>query len=171
MKIPFSKFKLFLIFLMSLGFVAVGFLMLQAEPRPKFPVWVLRPTGVAGVLFGAVAAVFIIVKFFSSKTGLTFTETGFYDNSSLASLGFVEWKDVSSVKPLIINKQKMIRLQIKPQKIPEYVKKIKNPIRRKLVEKNIYSFGYCISANLLAIKFEKLQELMQNEYQNFKNKS
>lgn len=126
---------------------------------------VVKGIGVLGVLFFGTTGIFGFKKLFDKKVGLKIDSNGITDNSNASSIGLIEWIDITD----IITKQVMSTkfLLIKTSNPEKYIAKAKNGMIAKLMRSNMkmYQTPLSITSNTLKYDFEKLEKLIQTEFQ------
>lgn len=100
---------------------------------------------------------------------MVINKQGVTDNSSALSIGFIPWADVQEIKILkLMSERFLLFILNNPQ---DYLKKVKNPIRRNTMKINqkLYGSPFSISSNLLQITFNELKELLQKKRNEYKS--
>lgn len=178
-EIPLSKKKLVLSMLGCIVFIAVGgwFFVNPSSVRVENLIvrQILRnPTAIA--LIGMIAILFFgwimivcIAKFRDKTPGLVITKDGFTDNSSGVSAGDVLWTDVMEIKEINESNQKFLMFVVKNPEM--YIDRQQSLFNKKAMQANHKIFGspVFISSNALACDFNKLKNLMENQFKNFRN--
>ena len=111
----------------------------------------------------------MIQKISEKKAGLVINKQGVTDNSSALSIGFIPWADVQEIKILkVMSERFLLFILNNPQ---DYLKKVKNPIRRNTMKINqkLYGSPFSISSSLLQITFNELKELLQEKRNEYKS--
>ena len=171
--IPLSKKKMFLTLLGSIVFVGVGLWFLTSPPETIH--WLYGNSnfifglGLISAIFFGIIAVSMIQKISEKKAGLVINKQGVTDNSSALSIGFIPWADVQQIKVLkVMSERFLLFILNNPQ---DYLKKVKNPIRRNTMKINqkLYGSPFSISSNLLQINFDELKELLQKKRNEYKS--
>ena len=175
-EIPLSKNKLFLGIGGSVLFVILGlWLFLNEDSFQEHSFRLLRNpmvakvVGVLGILFFGMTCVFGIKKLFDKKVGLIIDSSGITDNSNASSVGLIEWNDITDIKTKQVMSTKFLMINVSnPEK---YIEKAKNGLRAKLMRSNMKMYGtpLSITSNTLKYNFEKLEQLIQTEFEKNKN--
>lgn len=123
--------------------------------------------GIIGLVTFSFFLFFISYKLFKKNTGIYFDKTGFFDNSSGTSAGFVKWEDVMKIDEAKVANQRFVLVLVKNPE--DYVKRQKSFMKRKLMASNMsfYHFPIMISANHLQINYDKLLELMKSQFEKY----
>ncbi len=114
-------------------------------------------------------AIILLKHLLDNKSGLIISKRGIVDNSSLLSIGFISWSDISDIKISNINNQKsVIFIFNNPQ---DYIKSVSNKLKRKVMEMNYKDTGYPISITTRSLKtsYRNLQELLTTQMNNYKS--
>ncbi len=123
MEIRSTKTKLILLFLggilMTLCSVAVLYSAIEyMNYKPEYSTIISRNKELAlivsiiGILFFVVATIYVVLNFFKDKPVLSIGEDGFIDNSTMAAIGFISWKEIKSISLLHIGKLTMIGVEL-----------------------------------------------------------
>ena len=120
--------------------------------------------GVVSVIFFGTCAIFIGLKLFDKKVGLTINETGIIDNSNATSIGLIDWKDIIGVDKIEVTSTKI--LIIKTDVPDKYIERAKNRLAKRAMKANNKMYGSPISiiSNSLKIKSQELEELITSEF-------
>lgn len=158
--------KNILLLLGSMVFTIIGILFIlypnefhrRSISNPEF----VTIIGITGVTFFGLGTIFLLLKLFDKKPGLIIDETGITDNTSLLSIGLIQWKDIKGIESVTINKSHL--LFIKVHNPSDYISKGKTYIKRLAMKVNskMYSSPISISASTLDIKFKDLQRLLRH---------
>lgn len=127
----------------------------------------IRIIGILALVFFSVCLLYISIKLFDKKKGLTIDHTGITDNSSYVSNGLINWKDINSISIKTVKSTSFLLIFVKNPE--DYIAKEKN-IKAFLMKANYKMYGtpICISSNSLKINFEDLRNIVETEFQ--KNK-
>ncbi len=104
-----------------------------------------------------------IKKLFDKRIGLIVDRDGITDNTNAASVGLINWTDITGIKTEQIMSTKFLLIYTSnPDKYLERVKGLK----RKLMQGNMKMYGTPLSipSNTLKYNFDKLEKLII-EYQ------
>ena len=157
-KIPLSKFKLVLLLLASLVFVAGGVLFIinpstytdsGINHHPKTEISVV---GYACVIFFGMGVVVFIIKLFDNKPGLLVDKNGVMINpgSGSFSSSFVNWSDIDRFGIIDISRTKLIAIYLKnPEK---FIESQTNSFKRKLASFSYKNYGTPISITTSSLK-------------------
>lgn len=170
-EIELSKKRLILLFLSSLGFVAVGFWFVFSPPVMEdsflgHPA-ALAAIGAITILLFGLAAILIGRKIPDTSPGLIITNEGITDNSSGTSIGFIAWKDIIAINSKLIGSQTFILITVNnPQ---DYINRTTSKIKKKVYQSTYKTHGtpLTISAIALAIKTPELVKLLQDQLSAF----
>jgi len=170
-EIPLSKNKLFLIIGGSLLFVVLGiWLVANAAGFQEHSMGLLRNpfvvkgVGISGIVFFGFTTIYGIRKVFDKKVGLLIDSKGITDNSNASSIGLIEWNDISEIKTQQVMSTKFLLINVvNPEK---YIGKATSGMKARLMRANMKMYGtpLSITSNTLKFDFEKLEELIQSEY-------
>ncbi len=166
-EIPLSKNKLILAIGGSLLFVVLGiWLFVSAASFEQNSIRLLRNplvvqgAGVLGILcFGAFAVVGI-KKLFDKNIGLSIDAHGVTDNSSAASVGFIDWNDVTRIETQQVMSTKFLLLHVQdPEKC---IARASGAVKAKLMRSNTQMYGapIAIASNTLKCDFAELERLI-----------
>ena len=176
--IELSKTKISLGILGSFAFVIAGVWLLTQDAESirtssGFRLFFNNPAVAYGLGFLSIAvfgilALFFFRKLFNKEPGLIFNSSGFVDNASSASAGFIPWSEVLGSQVFEMQRQKMLVIMVTdPQK---YVDR-GSAIKRKLNQANFNMVGSPISISATALKtnFSELQSLFDEYQQKYGN--
>ncbi len=165
-EIPLSKFKMVVLLLGSLLFVALGILMLLNAERMQTqtfgPIWVMG-FGVLGTLFFGAIAISVARKLFSKKAGLIIDAKGISDNSSGVSAGFIPWEAILGIRTVQVMTTKFLLIDIKEPNM--YLKKMRG-MKLQAMRANFKKYGTPISISSAALKydFRQLEQLLIEQF-------
>lgn len=166
-EIPLSKSKLVLPLIGSLLFVLIGILFFTNTELFTLegllaPVTV-RVIGATEIAFFGLGAVLIIMKLFDQKIGLKIDQSGITDNSSLTSVGLIDWEDIEEISADKVVSTKF--LVIKTRNPAKYLDRAPNAVARKALKDNHNMCGspVTIISTSLKIKFDDLEKLLREE--------
>ncbi len=173
-EIPLGKKKITILIIGSALFVVGGIWMaLDAEKFIPNIFGIDNPStirfwGISGIVFFGLAMIYGITKLFDKKAGLILNADGITDNTNAASIGLIEWTDITGIRTEQIMSTKFLLIDIEePEK---YIKKAKNKMRAKLMKANWNSYGtpLSITSNTLKYNFEELEKLIRLEFEKIK---
>ncbi len=172
-RIALSKRKLIFAFIGSMIFVALGIqFVLKPEKYVSFlfrSVEIINAVGYASLIFFGLCLIYIFYKAFDKKPGLIINESGITDNSNFTSVGLIEWTEIIGIRTQQVMSTKFILIDVlNPEKfIP------KNRFKASLMKANLKMYGTPISitSNSLSFNFDKLEKLLQTEFDKYNNKS
>lgn len=117
-RIALSKGKIVLLTLLGCGFVALGVWMVSmdaqtiaAQRRFNMP-WLVYGIGLLAIVFFGFCTLIGIKKLVDSKPGLILGKSGFADNSSGVSSGFVPWSAVLDIREEAIHGQRFVLVMV-----------------------------------------------------------
>lgn len=177
-RIPLSKNKIVKLLIFSLIFVAAGLWILIAQPQTSNfifnNVWLKNIAGGMSTIMGIAGTFYFSRKLADSQPGLVIDNEGFTDNSSAVALGKIYWRDViaveeKAIQASIASKQYFVTILLKN---PEtYINRYPDGIRKKMMLMNLKYSGtpVNISANSLKISFTELKQLLQQQFDAFRN--
>lgn len=170
MEIRLNKNRILLLLFASLAFVLTGALF--AIYPEKFIGWrissseVVFSLGIICLVFFGFGFIFSIYKLFDSKPGLTISERGILENTTIFNFGMVEWNDIKEFN-LIKNKNSTLLLVevINPDKYLERNSRLK----REIAKSNLKYFGTPVQINckVLKIKPEELLDKLESELKKY----
>jgi hypothetical protein len=165
-RIPLSKFKISLLLIGSLLFVAASLCMIIFHVETFFfrNKNVIIFIGVCGVLFFGVTTLFALRKLLDTKPGIIIDKNGIIDNSNSTSLGVIKWSDISEIKIDSINGKKVLVILVNNP--DDYIQRDTNAFTRKALEVNYkyLSTPIVISTATLNCRFEDLVEIVQSKF-------
>lgn len=168
-KIPLSKNKIALLFLLTLLFVFLG-IWFASNPekfitgiieKPNF----IRIAGIVSVVFFGSCSAFIGKKLLDKKAGLIIDKNGITDNSNATSVGLIQWTDITGIREIQEYSQKFIILDVSNP--DHYIDLKKNSIGKMATKANHATYGSPISitANSLKIDYKELKSLLEQQYE------
>jgi hypothetical protein len=162
--IHFSVWKIFrMLLLCGLG-LALGYWIVHASFSPLIstrPPFIIVIAGYVVLISSLLALVLLTVPLMQGGPALELDDRGFNDHSGAASLGFVEWTDIASIRLWVSGSQRALCLRLKdPDK---YVPAI-GPIKRTMLRlsRKIGPGEIALGSMLLAIRFEQLEALVKS---------
>ena len=168
-EIQLSKTKNLLLLIGSTVFVVLGTLFIMNPEQFQSPLFrnpeTIRIAGIAAVAFFGLCSVFIAIKLFDKKVGLTIDQNGITDNSNATSVGLIEWADITNIGTVQVASTKILMLETdKPEK---YIERAKNGISKRAMKANHKMYGSPISiiSNSLKIKYDELENLIRDEFE------
>ncbi|PTB95733.1 hypothetical protein C9994_10450 [Marivirga lumbricoides] len=168
-EIQLSKTKILLLLIGATAFFVLGIIFILHPEQVKSPIFrntdVIRIAGIVSVAFFGLCLVFIAMKLFDKKVGLTIDQNGITDNSNATSVGLIEWADITGIGRVQIASTKILMLETdKPSK---YIEKAKNGISKRALKANHKMYGSPISiiSNSLKIKYDDLEKLISEEFE------
>lgn len=167
-QIPSSKLKLSLLLLGSILFVVVGISFIlhpsdfKGQPLRNRPEWLIMTVGYSSVIFFGGCGIAIISRVFSSKPGLLIDSNGI-TIPGVFFTDFVSWNMIKKFDVINISRTKLVLIYLK--KPNDYIKKISNPIARKLAQFSLNSSGtpLSISSNGLKCNTNELLTFLQEK--------
>ena len=159
-----SKKKIVLLLLGACGFVAIGVFMLVRDDasirsaRGMNNPMLVHGLGLLAIVFFGTFALVGLKKLFKREPALILNNSGFVDNASSVSAGFIPWSDVVGARIVEMQRQKMLVIDVRdPQ---EYIAR-GNALKQTLNKANHNLVGSPISipANVLAVNFSELTTL------------
>ncbi len=128
----------------------------------------VKVVGILNILIGAIW-IGVLIKNLLKKVGLTISKRGITDNSTLTSIGLIEWNDITdiAIKQIMFTKVLCVYTTT-PEK---YINKSKNKIQEKLMRNAIKNYGTPIAINLNSLKYDcyELEKLVKKELMKNKN--
>ncbi|MGH1385481.1 STM3941 family protein [Kordia sp.] len=162
-EIPQSKKKIVFLILGSLVFVTLGFCFyFEVIPNNgNFNETFIKIVGIASILFFGLTLLIGINRLIKTKPGLIINEKGIIDNSTATSVGFIPWKDITSINPIKVLSTSFLIVHVKN---PEsYISKGKNALIKKSLQYNLKNHGspIAIGSTTLAMKLQKTEALIK----------
>ena len=175
-EIPLSKNKIILLTISSFLFVITGIWLFtnSAEIQNhsmrllRNPI-VVKSVGIMGILFFGATGIYGIRKLFDNKAGLIINENGITDNSNASSIGLIEWNDILEIKTKQVMSTKFLLIVVEnPEK---YIEKAKSGMKARLMKTNMKMYGtpLSITSNTLNYDFERLEKLINTEFEKNNN--
>ena len=166
-----SKLKLILILSGLLIFIIFG-ILLAIDPY-KFVsrifrnIFFIRIIGIITFFFSFFLFIVFINYIFTKKFSLIINEHGLIDNSSFASVGMIEWKNITSITSTDIMSTKFLIIEVKNYN--KYLQN-KNTIKSGILKSNLKTYGtpIAISSNTLAYNFKELEEIILKSFAEYK---
>lgn len=111
--IPLSREKITLVFLGSLGFVALSFWLFQiSENQTRYDQMFVKVVSVIGIVIFGLCGIYAFTKFFDKKPGLVINDEGIIDNSSAVCVGLIKWENITNVSIADIYGQKILTIDV-----------------------------------------------------------
>jgi len=170
--IPLSKKKILLLFFGAMVFVAFGalFMITPSTFRDEANPIIIFIVGLVAVLFFGFVAMDTFRKLFDKKAGLIINEQGIIDNSDGFSIGLVLWSDIKKIRFSKMHSVKLLTITIKNPK--KYIRRVSNPIKRKMLALNSRYFGspIQISSQSLQTDFDSLERLLTEKFKTYQDR-
>ena len=159
-----SNTKLFFQIIVRMAFVVFG-LFLIISPLDKNPPLFIKIIGYVFVILLGSELILLLKKIFSDNIGLEINNEGIIDNSTVPSIGLVEWNDIRNIDVIEINRQKFIMVYVKNTQ--NYIDKEKNKLKKKTMQMNTNMYGTPIQivSNALKISHKELYNLLVDKFQ------
>jgi hypothetical protein len=162
--IHFSVWKVIRMFLLCGLGLAAGYWIVRASFDPLIsarPPMIVVISGYVMLITSFLALVLLIVPLVRAGPALVLDERGFNDHSGAASLGFVPWTDIASIRLWADGGQRALCLRLKD---PDKYVPVVGPIKRAMLRLNrkIGPGEIALGSILLAIRFEQLEALVTN---------
>lgn len=174
-EITLSKNKLIAGCIFSLIFVMACLLMMfNTHLYKTFPIEFMRnPLALIGVLslcmlFFLGTGMYSLRKIFDKESGLVIDANGIIDNTTAASIGLVKWEDITSIETKLVTGNTYILVNVSN---PEgYISRANGKMKEKLMWSNMKLCGspICILPGVLKYKLEKVETLLQTEFDRYK---
>ncbi|ADV50525.1 hypothetical protein Celal_3256 [Cellulophaga algicola DSM 14237] len=175
-EIPLSKNKLFLGIGGSIILVVLGiWLVINADEFQEHSMQLLRnpmvikAAGTLAILFFGATGIYGCRKLLDKKVGLIIDSNGITDNSNASSVGLIEWNDISEIKTQQVMSTKFLLINVIDSE--KHIGKAKSGLKARLMRTNMKMYGtpLSITSNTLKYDFEKLEQLIQAEFNRNKN--
>lgn len=159
--VPFSKTKLILLFLGSIGIVALGLWLIQiADTQTRYDPTYLKVLSAAMIVFSGLCTIYYFTKFFDKKPGLVINDEGIIDNASAVCAGLIKWENITGVSINEIYGQKFLAIYI--NNVDEIISKQRGFKKAVMsLNKNYFNSPIQISSNGLKCNFEDLYNLIE----------
>lgn len=159
--IQLSKTKITLLFLGSIGFVALLFwLILNAESKTLYNTLYLKTISIFGIIFLGIGSIYFFVKLFDKKPGLIINDEGIIDNSSALRAGLIKWENITNVSISEISGQKFLTIEVNnPDEIISKQKGFKKILMT--LNKDFFNSPVHISSNTLKCNLQDLYNLIK----------
>lgn len=174
-EIPLSKSKILILVLASVAFVVAGvFIAIYPEQFTSSSMqWinnpeVIRIIGLIGILYFTATGIYGVKKLQDKKIGLIIDDQGITDNSNAASIGYIEWQDITGIRVQQVMSTKFLLIDVsEPEK---YMAKAKSKLQKRLMSANMKTSNtpLSITANTLKYDFDALETLVKGEFQKHK---
>lgn len=166
-EIPQSKKKILLLILGSLAFVVLGYCFyFEIIPNDgNFNETFIKIVGIASMLFFGLTLLIGVNRMFKTKPGLIINEKGITDNSTATSVGFIPWRDITSVEPIKVVSTSFLIVHVKN---PEsYISKETNTLVKKSLQYNRKNHGspIAIGSTTLAMKLQKIEAFINENFE------
>lgn len=163
--IPLDRLKIFRSSFPLLIFIVVGiFLIIGSLSQDKHITYVFAFIFLVATIILSLFVIANLIKIFDLREGLSISDEGIYDNSSIAALGFIPWEDVMSINVLKINNAALISVRAKN---PEKYMKRTNIFTSFIIKGNLKMSGtpITISVNNLKCTFEELEQWIFDRFE------
>jgi hypothetical protein len=173
-EIPISKLKAILLFIACLAFITAGVCFVVSPERFLSPVarssTMIIIGGCVAILVFGFFGITIFKKLFDKSPGLIISADGITDNSGGLPAGFIPWSDITAVKVIEVNNQRLLNLVVKNPH--EYIQRQKSALKRMIMKKNLDIYGAAIeiSPNAIKINFEDLKEIIEKRFSDYNTK-
>lgn len=168
-----STKKLVQVVIFSIVFIIVGFFMFGKESNrySKEFLYVVSLLGIAMGLIGVVYSISILFK--KDKTALVIDNKGITDRSSMVSLGFIPWQDVTSVRLTSMQTNRFSKtyfITILVKNPDQYIAKGKNLLARYSLQWNTDKSGspINIAPSTFGMKPEELKKIIKDAFERYK---
>jgi hypothetical protein len=151
--IPLSKSKLLLLFMGSLGFVAVGAWFVGSPSTfadSSFTDVLLIILGCISILFFGACGVAMLFKLLGNKPGFIIDKSGITDNSTAVSVGFIPWSDITGISKTALAGQEFIMIKLRNPL--EYIERQHNSATRMALKANNSNYGTPINVSVNGLK-------------------
>lgn len=111
-KIPLNKRNLFLGLIGSIGFVALGWLLLTNTANMSDDPLFIKIIGIASMLFFGYCGLHIYFKIIDKKPGLVVSDQGITDNASAISAGLIKWHEIKEIELQSVFGQEFITIVV-----------------------------------------------------------
>ncbi|NDW09755.1 STM3941 family protein [Dysgonomonas sp. 520] len=169
-QIPLSKRRIILLITLSVLFVIVSlWLFLTADQQTYYNSIFVKIAGIVGTIFFGFTTVIYITKLFDKQAGLIIDDMGIIDNSSVSTVGLIEWKDIETIRQVNIMSTKILLIDVSlPAK---YLNRVSG-LKRKTMESNMALCGtpLSITPRNLNCKSNELEKLLISELEKRKKK-
>jgi hypothetical protein len=172
-EIPRSKKKMFLALLGSLIFALLGMAFIL-NPE-KFVSYIfrnaelIRISGIAAIIFSTLCILYISIKLFDKKPGLTIDQKGITDNSNYNKVGLIEWNEIIGIRTEQVMSTKFLLIDVRnPEKFIKNASKIKASLMK--ANMKMYNTPLSVSSTALKYSFENLENLIETEFEKYKEK-
>ena len=172
-EIPLSKKKMFLALFGALIFLVLGInFMVNPEKYISYAFRspeLIRISGISAFLFSTLCIIFISIKLFDKKPGLTIDKNGITDNSNYNKVGLIEWNEIIGIRTEQIMSTKFLLIDVQnPEKFIEKASRIKASLMR--ANMRMYNTPLSISSTALKYDFENLEKTIETEFEKYKEK-
>jgi hypothetical protein len=166
-EIELSKTKILLTIIGSILFVVLGFMLFLkiADQQTRFNPTLVKGAGLASIIFFGATAVYAIRKMLVKAIGLVINDEGIIDNTNASSVGLIRWADIAEIRTEHIASTKFLLIFVKDPQL--YLGRI-NGFKKMLMQSNYKMYGtpLSITSTTLKIKFEDLERLVKERFQN-----
>ncbi|WP_164112025.1 MULTISPECIES: STM3941 family protein [Sphingobacterium] len=172
MKISLSKKKIVLSLLTTFIICFLGtFMLLHSEEVSSF-----YKSPLLAMVIGAFLLVFsfvstvALIQFLFKGEGVSIDSNSLFDDSSLVSVGLIEWDDITSIRTAKINTTRFLLIDVKNPE--EYLSRF-GKLKSWWLKVNAGPFGtpISISAVLLECSFDELENRVREAYEKNKKMS
>jgi len=151
--IPQSKKKIILLIVGSLTFVIAGFYIYQKESDLKF-------IGIIDILFFGLIVITAIWRLIQPKAAIIINSRGITDNSTITSVGFIPWNDITSFQQVKVASNNFLVVHVKNP--TTYIENSKNILTRQSLKYNYNSLKspIAIGAAVISVKLHEVEKLL-----------
>src|SRR6478735_3332056 len=161
-EIPLSKIKMVMLLIGSVLFVAAGIWFIKNPEIFRRSPTLITIIGYLSIVFFGIGALFIVNKLFDTRPGFVIDANGIVDNSSMFSVGFIPWADITGLSIIHVNRQKLI--MVKVEDVEGYIHRQPNALARRTASMSYRMYGSPVSVSAVTLKcsFEELYRLIDN---------
>ena len=123
--------------------------------------------GMAAILFFGLGVIVAIVKLLDKRKGVIIDSKGVTDNTSVISVGLIEWADIIELRPTSFASEFFVLVHVSN---PEKYIKSTNKIKSFLMGRNLKKFGspITIANGTLKSSDEYLYNVLSSAFQQYK---
>lgn len=166
-QIKINKINITLLMLGAIGFTIISVLFVYTPERfisfLFFNTKIIRLIGLVGILFFAIALIFLIPKFFDKNSGLILNNLGIIDNTTANPVGLILWNDITRIEVKKINSINLVLVYL--QNPTDYISKA-NWINGLGLKNNMRNYGTPVTITSISLdcSFEELERLILESY-------
>ncbi|MDQ0478270.1 STM3941 family protein [Chryseobacterium sp. MDT2-18] len=120
-------------------------------------------TGIIGLIFFGIASIYIGYRLFTNQTGIIVNDRGIYDNTTLSSVGWINWEDITDIEiykvPTGLLMKNSISMVLVKVKEPDKYMMPFSSFKRNILNLNYKNYGTPITINTNGLSYSSIELL------------